>query len=170
MEDGQGCAACENSAMATPRPTSQTGESCLAHLVPFCGYPLSRVRRFSRLASSAVPALLFVRILFLQQDFGSSRNSGVNGRKRTSLVVGYSRQRLECVRFHRRFGFGAPAAVGRGWACRGEGKAVLQARAVQTLARLLTGHPKPSVLVLPAFREEPRFLVAALPRCVLCVP
>ena len=52
-------------------------------------------------------------------------------------MAGCSRRRLECARFHRRFGFGAPAAVGRGLACRGDGKAVLQAHALQTLARLL---------------------------------
>ena len=45
-------------------------------------------------------------------------------------VVCWSRQRLECVRFHRRFGFGAPAAVVRGQACRGGRKAVLQAHAL----------------------------------------
>ena len=71
-------------------------------------------------------------------------------------AVGCSRQRLECVRFHRRFGFGAQAAVGRGWACRGEGKAVLQAHALQTLARLLTSRLEPSVSVLPEFRDEPK--------------
>ena len=76
-------------------------------------------------------------------------------------MLGRSRQRLECVRFHRRFGFGAQTAVGRGWACRGEGKAVLQARALQTLARLLTRHHEPSILVVPAFREEPFFVAAS---------
>ena len=64
-------------------------------------------------------------------------------------AVHASRQRLECVRFHRRFGFGAPAAVGRGLTRRGEGKAVLQARAVQTLARLLTRHSEPRATVPP---------------------
>jgi hypothetical protein len=43
-------------------------------------------------------------------------------------------------------------------ACRGEGKAVLQAHALQTLARLLTSHLEPSVFVLTGFREEPDFL------------
>ena len=48
-----------------------------------------------------------------------------------------SRQRLDCVRFRRRFGCGIQAATGWGLPCRSEGKAVLQAHALQTLSRLL---------------------------------
>jgi hypothetical protein len=65
-----------------------------------------------------------------------------------------SRQRLECVRFHRRFGGGAPAAAGRTWAYRSDGKAVLQAHAVQTLARPLARHSEPMVFVILESRDE----------------
>jgi len=76
--------------------------------------------------------------------------------------VGRSRQRLECIRFHRRFDFGALAAVGQGWACRGEEKAVLQAHALQTLARLLTSCPEPRIFGLAEPRGEPLIMQPGL--------
>ena len=45
-------------------------------------------------------------------------------------------------------------AVERCLVGRGEGRAALQAHAVQTLARLPTTHPEPGVFILPGFRDE----------------
>jgi len=105
-------------------------------------------------------ALLFVRILFLRQDswfFAEFRGEPMEAVRGMGKAVVGSRQRLECAGLSRRCGFRAPAATARGLVYRGEGKAVLQARALQTLARVPTGGPESTVFVLPGFREEPDF-------------
>ena len=73
-----------------------------------------------------------------------------------------SRQRVECAGPSRRFGFGVPAALGRRLACRGDGKAVLQARALQTLARLLI-HRSEATGFLPRDSVKNLFFTASQP-------
>jgi len=78
--------------------------------------------------------------------FTEFRGNSMEAGRPVAKEVGRSRQRLECVRFHRRFG---PRPDLRSSAVPDVQKAVLQARALQTLARLLVGRSEATAFSFP---------------------